>query len=118
MKKKLLLMALLTLLVGTFTSCERFIENNLPVLYVVNGADYAAKVYCDNWPIANVSSHNNSGKIILTDVSINLPVLVEVYFYKNGSYINKKIAWEDYYFKLGKSYKMTLTNSGGSLQPL
>lgn len=117
MKKKILFAALLALLVGTFTSCESMIRNSYPVLYVVNSTDYTAKVYCDNYPVAIVNPRNNSGKVVLDEVSVNLPVLVEVYFYKNGSYVKKWI-WEDYYFKWDKSYKMTLTSSNGTIQQL
>ena len=82
MKKQILLMAIIAMLVGTFSSCNRDgVIGDYPVLYVVNGSDYSAKVYCDNYLVATAGAHNNSGKVALSNTSVNLPVYVEAVFY-------------------------------------
>lgn len=107
------------MLAGTFTSCNNEgAGGNYPILYVVNGSDYKVNVYCDNYLVATASSHNNSGAVKLSNTSINLPVYIEAVFYNSkNNYVGRYI-WDDYYFNWGKSYKMTLTNSGGTLTRL
>jgi len=111
MKKRFLFVALFALLVGTFTSCERVIENSYPILYVVNGTDYSVNVYCDNRLVASAGAHNNSGKTVLSNTSVNLPVYVEAEFYDNRGNTVGSYKWTNYYFQWNTSYKMTLTNS-------
>ena len=115
MKKQILLMAIIAMLVGTFSSCNRDgVIGDYPVLYVVNGSDYSAKVYCDNYLVATAGAHNNSGKVVLLNTSVNLPVYVEAVFYdKNGSRVGG-YKWNNYYFRWNQSYKMTLTNSSST----
>lgn len=113
MKKKILFMAILTMLVGMFSSCGGSLQNSYPILYVVNSSDYSASVYCDNLCVTSVGARNNSGKVVLDDVSVNLPVHVEVYF-SNG----KKVTFDNYYFRWNTSYKLTLTNTNGRIQAL
>lgn len=113
MKKKILFMAILAILAGMFSSCGNAFQNSYPILYVVNSSDYSANVYCDNHSVASVGAHNNSGKVVMDNVSVNLPVHVEVYF-SNG----KKVTFENYYFRWNTSYKLTLTNTNGRIQAL
>ncbi|MBR3408221.1 MAG: hypothetical protein IKG86_05210 [Paludibacteraceae bacterium] len=115
MKKQFLLMAIIAMLVGTFSSCNRNGNvGNDPILYVVNGSDYSANVYCDNHLVATAGAHNNSGKVELSNVSINMPVYVEVIFYNNkGNKVNG-YTWNSYYFRWDRTYKMTLTNSSST----
>ena len=119
MKQKLLLLALVAMLTGVFTSCNKEGDvGNYPILYVVNGTDYAVNVYCDNILVASAGAHNNSGKVVLADISVNFPIYVEAEFYNTkgtGFYTYK---WSNYYFRWGKSYKMTLTNSKGTITQL
>ena len=75
-------MALVALLAGTFSSCNKDgVMGDYPILYVVNGTDYSANVYCDNRLVATAGAHNNSGKVVLSNTSVNLPVYVEAEFY-------------------------------------
>ena len=118
MKRKFILFALLALLSGMFSSCNDAFSKNYPILYVVNGTDYSVNVYCDNLLVATAGAHNNSGKVELSDTSINLPVYVEVdYFDSKGTKVCK-IHWNDYYFKWNTSYKMTLTGTSGTIQKI
>ena len=120
MKQKIILMALVALLAGIFSSCNKDgALGNYPTLYVVNGSSYSANIYCDNLLVATAGAHNNSGRIDLTNTSINLPVYVEAYYYNSkGEYVGKHIAWESFYFKWNKSYKITLNDSGGRIEEL
>ena len=119
MKRKLILMALFAILLGSFTSCNNEgVGGNYPILYVVNGSDYKVNVYCDNLLVATASSHNNSGAVKLSNTSINLPVYIEAEFYNAKSNYVGHYTWNSYYFKWNKSYKMTLTNSGGTITEL
>lgn len=112
MKHKFLLMALVALLVGTFSSCNKDgVIGNYPILYVVNGTDYSVNVYCDNQLVATAGAHNNSGEVVLASTSVNLPVYVEAICYdKKGNKVNG-YNWNKYYFRWDTSYKMTLTTS-------
>ena len=94
MKNKIILMALVAVLVGTFSSCNKDGGlGNYPILYVVNGSSYSANIYCDNLLVASAGAHNNSGRVELTNTSINLPVYVEAYYYdSNGKYTGKHIS--------------------------
>jgi hypothetical protein len=118
MKRKFILFALLALLAGTFYSCKDGLLNDNPILYVVNGTDYSVKVYCDNLLVAKAGAHNNSGKVELSNTSVNLPVYVEVICFDSKGTKVRTIHWDNYYFKWNKSYKMTLTDSSGKLQEL
>lgn len=102
------------LLAITFSSCNK--EGN-PILYVVNASDYDAEILCDNHLVTFVAARNNSGKVELNNVSVNAPVYVEAYYYDKGAYTGKHVSW-NYYFKWNKSYKLTLTNTNGRLEPL
>jgi hypothetical protein len=115
MKHKIILLAMLAMLVGTFSSCDgNGVVDNYPILYVVNGTDYAVNVYCDNHLVATAGAHNNSGKVVLSNTSVNLPVYVEAEFYdKKGNRIGG-YEWTKYYFQWNRSYKMTLTNSSST----
>lgn len=115
MKHKIILMALVALLVGTFSSCNKDgVMGNYPILYVVNGTDYSVNVYCDNHLVATAGAHNNSGKVVLSNTSVNLPVYVEAEFYdKKGNRVGG-YEWNNYYFQWNKSYKMTLTGSSST----
>ncbi len=115
MKQKIILMALVALLAGTFSSCNKDgALGNYPILYVVNGTDYSANVYCDNRLVATAGAHNNSGKVVLSNTSVNLPVYVEAEFYdKKGNRVGG-YDWNNYYFQWNKSYKMTLTGSSST----
>lgn len=112
MKNKIILMALVAVLVGTFSSCNKDGGlGNYPILYVVNGTDYSVNVYCDNLLVATAGAHDNSGKVVLSNTSVNLPVYVEAIFYdKKGNKVNG-YNWSKYYFRWDTSYKMTLTTS-------
>lgn len=115
MKNKFLLLALLAMLIGGFTSCNKDgIIGNYPILYVVNCTDYSVNVYCDNRLVASAGAHNNSGKVELFNTSVNLPVYVEAEFYDNRGKIIKSYTWNNYYFQWNRSYKMTLTNSSST----
>ena len=105
-------MAILAMLVGTFNSCNQNETVRVyPILYVVNGTDYSVNVYCDNRLVTSAGAHNNSGKVELSNTSINLPVYVEAVFYdKKGKRVSA-YEWNDYHFQWNRSYKMTLTNS-------
>ena len=47
----------------------------------------------------------------MNNVSINLPVLVEVYFYDSKHNYVGKVNWKNYYFKWNKNYKLTIFSS-------
>ena len=116
MKNKIVFMALLAIFAGVITSCnnEGTIGNEYPTLYVVNGTDYSVNVYCDNRLVATAGAHDNSGKTVLSNTSVNLPVFVEAEFYdKKGNRVGG-YNWNNYYFQWNRSYKMTLTNSASS----
>ena len=118
MKNKLLLLGFLVLMTCAFTACDNNGERlgTKPILYVVNGSDYSVDVYCDNYLVASTGAHSNSGKVVLTNTSINLPVFVEaLYFDKKGNQVFK-LTWNDYIFKWDTSYKMTLQNKKGQIQ--
>jgi len=119
MKNKIFVMAFVALIIGTFSSCKKDqVQDNYPILYVVNGTDYSVEVYCDNHFVATAEAHNNSGKVELSNISINLPVYVEAEFYdKKGNRV-RGYEWNKYYFRWDKSYKMTLTNSSGTMTQL
>ena len=114
MKKRFLLFVLCALVAGTFCSCNDTFSKNYPILYVVNGTDYSAEVYCDNHLVATAGAHNNSGKVELNNTSINLPVFVEAEFYDNKGKRVGGYTWNSYHFSWNKSYKMTLANSSSS----
>lgn len=115
MKLKILLLALVTMLTGMFTSCNKDgVLGNYPILYVVNGTDYSVEVYCDNRLVASAGAHNNSGKVVLSNTSANLPVYVEAEFYDTKGKRVRSYEWNNYYFKWNRSYKMTLTNSSST----
>ena len=115
MKQKFLLLAFVAMLTGVLTSCNKDGDlGNYPILYVVNGTDYSVNVYCDNRLVTSAGAHNNSGKVELSNTSVNLPVYVEAEFYDTkgkriGAYI-----WDNYYFQWNKLYKMTLTKSSST----
>lgn len=112
MKNRLFITMLIVfaaVLVGVFSSCS--IDKNDPILYVVNGTNYSVNVYCDNYLVASANAHNNSGKVVLSNTSVNLPVYVEAEFYDNNGKRVTAYQWNNFYFKWNKSYKMTLTNS-------
>ena len=115
MKRKIILMALVALLAGVFSSCKKDgVMGDYPILYVVNGTDYSVNVYCDNHLVTTAGAHNNSGKVVLSNTSVNLPVYVEAEFYdKKGNRVGG-YEWNNYYFQWNKSYKMTLTGSSSS----
>lgn len=113
MKKNFLILAVLAILTGMFSSCGNALQGNYPILYVVNSSNYSVNVYCDNYPVVSVGPRNNSGKVVLDGVSVNLPVYVEVYF-SNGS----KVTFDNYYFGWNTSYKLTLTNTNARMQAL
>ena len=116
MKRKFFVLALFAALLG-LSACSN-LQPNYPEMYVVNGSDYSVEVYCDNHFVTAASAHNNSGQTTLDNVSINLPVYVELYHYDTkGNYV-RKLIWENYYFRWDKTYKMTITNSGATLLQL
>lgn len=110
MKNKIFFMALVAILSFTFSSCSKT-ELNYPAFYVVNSSNYLADVYCDNHFITTTTAHGNSGKVVMNNVSINLPVLVEVYFYDSKHNYVGKVNWKNYYFKWNKNYKLTIFSS-------
>ena len=115
MEHKFLLLALVAMLTGMFTSCNKDgVLGNYPILYVVNGTDYSVNVYCDNRLVASAGAHNNSGKVELSNTSVNLPVYVEAEFYDSKGKRVGAYEWNNYYFQWNKSYKMTLTNSSST----
>lgn len=117
MKNKLILLAVLVMFVGVVNSCKQDrVIDSYPILYVVNGTDYPVNVYCDNHLVAIAGKHNNSGKIELTNTSINLPVYVVAEFYDNKGNRFASYTWNNYYFRWNKTYKMTLTNSSSNSQ--
>lgn len=118
MKQKILVLALLALVIGSFSSCKDAGLNDYPILYVVNGSDYKVNVYCDNLLVATAEAHNNSGAVKLSDTSINLPVYIEAEYYDSKNNYVGRHKWNSYYFSWNKSYKMTLTNSGGTITAL
>lgn len=118
MKNKILFMAFIALFVGTFSSCKKDEVISYPNLYVVNGTNYSADVYCDNHLVATAGAHNNSGKVVLANTSVNLPVYVEVNFYDTKGTKVGAYHWDSFSFRWNTSYKMTLTSSGGKLQEL
>ena len=114
-------MAIVAVLLGVFCSCSNNKDTevlNRPILYVVNGSNYNVEVYCDNHLVATAGAHNNSGGVKLSDVSINLPVYVEVYYYDSKGKYQGKISWNEYYFKWNSSYKLTLNGAHGTLQEI
>ena len=122
MKRFLFIMALVAALLGTFSSCtspvDKSMEKSYPILYVVNSSDYTIQFYCDNRKVATTSAHANSGAITLSNISINLPVFVEVYYYdKKGNYVSRTEG-DDFQFRWNKTYKLTVHNKGMSLQSL
>ena len=116
MKHRILFIAFIAFVIGMFCSCnsKEQVTQELPILYVVNGTGYAVDVYCDNHLVASAGAHNNSGKVILSDVSINFPVYVEADFYDSKGNFHHSYEWTKYYFRWNKTYKMTLTNSSSS----
>lgn len=115
MKKKFFWMALVALLMA-MSSCNNE-PLNYPVMYIVNASDYSVKVNCDNNPVVTVGQNSNT-KVQLSNVSVNLPVFVEVeYFDSKGNRV-KRYTWDSYYFSWNTAYKMTLKNTGGTLQKL
>lgn len=115
MKNKLILMAFIVIFAGIFSSCNKDgAVGNYPILYVVNGTDYFVNVYCDNFLVGSARAHNNSGKVVLSNTSVNLPVYVEAEFYDNNGKIVGSYSWNNYYFQWNNSYKMTLTNSSST----
>lgn len=116
MKRKFIILALFVALLG-LSSCNS-LQPSCPILYVVNASDYSVEVYCDNLFVTAAGAHNNSGAITLSNVSINLPVYVEMRYYdKNGNYAGNG-KWENYYFRWDKTYKITVTNSGSTITQL
>ncbi len=113
MKHRIFIMAMIALFMGTLCSCEKNeqVTKNLPVLYVVNGTGYSVNVYCDNHLVTSAGAHDNSGKVVLTNVSINIPVYVEAKFYDSKGKLVTGYNWNSFYFEWNKSYKMTLTTS-------
>lgn len=115
MKHKIILLAILAMLTAMFSSCKKEnMSGNYPVLYVVNGTDYAVDVYCDNHLVATAGAHNNSGGVTLSNISINLPVYVEAEFLDSKGKVVHNYNWTNYYFRWNKSYKMTLTTSSST----
>ena len=116
MKHKLLFIAMLALFMGAFCSCDKKdqVTQNNPVLYVVNGTGYSVNVYCDNHLVTSAGAHNNSGKVVLSNVSINFPVYVEAEFYDSKGKVVNKYDWSNYYFQWNKTYKITLTTSSST----
>ncbi|MBQ7632320.1 MAG: hypothetical protein IJS82_06150 [Paludibacteraceae bacterium] len=115
MKKKFFWMALMALMLG-LSSCKNE-TLNYPVMYIVNASDYSAKISCDNKLITTVAAHKNIQELMNT-VSINLPVYIEVEFLDSKGNRVKRYTWENYYFGWNSTYKMTLQNSGCTLQKL
>jgi len=115
MKHKIILMAIIAMFAGTFSSCKKNRgTDNYPILYVVNGTDYSINVYCDNYLVATAGAHSNSGRVELSNTSINFPVYVEAEFYDTKGNIVNVYKWNDYYFHWNKTYKMTLTTSSST----
>ncbi len=119
MKKQILFLAFIAMLVGTFCSCNKNgVMGDYPILYVVNGTDYSVNVYCDNRLVTSAGAHNNSGKVKLSNISVNLPVYVEAEFYDiKGNRVGTD-TWNNYYFQWNRTYKMTLTNSTSTIAEL
>ena len=115
MKKKFYWMALIALLLG-MSSCNNE-PLNYPVLYIVNASAYSVKVHCDNKLVATVGQNNNT-QVQLSNVSVNLPVYIEVEYLDSKGNRVKRYTWDNYYFSWNSSYKMTLKDSGGTLQKL
>ena len=107
-----MLVVLAAVLIGAFSSCS--IDKNDPILYVVNGTDYSVNVYCDNYLVASANAHNNSGKVVLSNTSVNLPVYVEAEFYDSKGKRVSGYHWKSFKFSWNKSYKMTLTSSAST----
>ena len=107
-----MLIVFVALLTGVFSSCSA--DRNDPILYVINGTDYSVSVYCDNYLVASASAHNNSGKVVLSHTSVNLPVYVEAEFYDSKGKRVTGYQWNSFKFSWNKSYKMTLTNSAST----
>jgi uncharacterized protein YcfL len=120
MKHKIFLMAIVAVLLGAFCSCSTKESETLnrPVLYVVNGSNYSVEVYCDNHLVATARAHNNSGGIRLSNVSINIPVYVEVYYYDSKGKYQGNLSFDNYYFKWNSSYKLTINGTHGTLQQI
>lgn len=114
MKHKIILLAMLAMLVGTFSSCDGNGVDNYPSLYVVNGTDYAVNVYCDNQLVVAAWEHNNSETVVLSNISVNSPIYVTAEFYDTAGNIVDRYEWSDYYFQWNKTYKMTLTSSSST----
>lgn len=114
MKHKIIFGVLLAMLAVAFSSCKNEGTLNYPILYVVNSTDYTAKVYCDNRLVTTVGARNNSGKVTLSNTSVNLPVYVEAVFYNSSGSKVHSYNWPNYYFQFNKSYKMTLTTSSST----
>lgn len=118
MKRSILVLSFFAFLAIMLTSCKKEDFMKAPILYVVNSTDYRANVYCDNLLVASVKAKNNSGKIILEDTSVNLPVYIEVDFLDSKGKTIHNISWDNYYFSWNKSYKMTLKNTTSTLRVL
>lgn len=115
MKHKIILMALIAILTGAFSSCKKNeTVGKFPILYVVNGTDYSVDIYCDNRLVTSAGAHNNSGDVKLSNTSINVPVYVEAEFYDNKGQRVRSYTWNNFYFQWDKTYKMTLTNSSST----
>jgi hypothetical protein len=115
MKHKIIIWVFVALFGGLLNSCKLANPDlKVPVLYVVNGTNYAVNIYCDNILVASTNAHGNSGKIELNNTGINVPVYVEAEFYDNKGNVISAYNWSNYYFRWNKSYKMTLTNSSSN----
>jgi len=119
MKTKFLIFGIVALLSCCFTACNKDGGlGNYPILYVVNASDYSAKVYCDNLLVTSVDARNNSGKVVLSRTSVNLPVYVEVNFYNNKGENIRRSSLNNVYFRWNKSYKITLNNTQSGIEEL
>lgn len=115
MKKILFFLAVVTVLTLSFTSCYMGgVIGDYPIMYIVNGSDYAVEVYCDNHFIAATKAHTNSGKVRLSALPMHAPIYIEVLYYNDKKELVDERTWDNYYFRWSRAYKMIISGRGSA----
>ena len=115
MKKFLFFLAAALFLSVSFTSCYHGgVIGDYPIMYIVNGSDYAVEVYCDNHFIAATAAHSNSEKVRLTALPMHAPIYIEVLYYNDKKELVDERTWDNYYFRWSRAYKMIISAKGSA----